>query len=168
MPNKYQLAFLATFVSVFTSLILLSRLLDRKLRAAGYDYRNIILIGLDKPDPIQDAPPMSLYQLVESLIPAGLQSLDLPVVGTVDVVAVTSSPAFLVSTAILVATAVWSQVVHKSTHTLFHFVSILISFQPVPNRWTLTRSRSSPSRKRSRFHPTPPCMLPPAPLRVPS
>lgn len=112
MPNKYQLVFLATIVTVFSGLVFLSHLLNRLLLAAGYDYRNIILIGLPKPEPIPQPPLMSLQQLVESVVPASLQAVDLPVFGTVNVVAVATSPAFLISSAIIIATAVWTKVAH--------------------------------------------------------
>jgi hypothetical protein len=47
MPNHQQLLFLASFVGVLSSLILISNYLGAKLRAAGYDVSRIILIGLD-------------------------------------------------------------------------------------------------------------------------
>ncbi|KAF5336867.1 hypothetical protein D9611_003347 [Ephemerocybe angulata] len=54
MPNRFQLAFLATFLSVFGALVLAAHLFTSWLASIGYPIGNLILIGLDK-----DAPPMS-------------------------------------------------------------------------------------------------------------
>ncbi|PSR72391.1 hypothetical protein PHLCEN_2v11734 [Hermanssonia centrifuga] len=48
MPNRYQLAFLASFVGVLSTLFLLSTFIKAKLRDAGYDISELILIGLPK------------------------------------------------------------------------------------------------------------------------
>ena len=50
MPNKFQLTFLSTFVLVFTSLFLVSRFLNAKLKEAGYDISKLILIGIEDKD----------------------------------------------------------------------------------------------------------------------
>ena len=46
MPNRYQVAFLASFVGVLTGLVLLSNFVSSKLKAAGYDPGQLILIGI--------------------------------------------------------------------------------------------------------------------------
>lgn len=57
MPNRYQLAFLATFVSVFSSLVFFFNFAKVKLKEAGYDVSELILIGLPKKEtPVTDAP----------------------------------------------------------------------------------------------------------------
>jgi cytochrome-b5 reductase len=48
MPNHLQLLFLASFFFTFLVLLTLSNLLSSKLREAGYDLSNLILIGLPK------------------------------------------------------------------------------------------------------------------------
>lgn len=48
MPNRYQLAFLGSFVGIFSGLVLFSNFIKAKLRAAGYDISELILIGLPK------------------------------------------------------------------------------------------------------------------------
>ena len=48
MPNHLQFLFLASFLAVLVTLVALSRLLQSKLRAAGYDISEIILLGLPK------------------------------------------------------------------------------------------------------------------------
>ncbi|KIP04258.1 hypothetical protein PHLGIDRAFT_25680 [Phlebiopsis gigantea 11061_1 CR5-6] len=48
MPNRYQLAFLASFVGIFSGLVLLSNFIKTALRAAGYDLSELILVGLPK------------------------------------------------------------------------------------------------------------------------
>lgn len=50
MPNQFQVTFLSTFVLVFTSLFLVSRFIDAKLKEAGYDVSKLILIGLEDKD----------------------------------------------------------------------------------------------------------------------
>lgn len=46
MLNRELALFLTSFISVFASLVLISRYLNAKLLAAGYDISRIILIGL--------------------------------------------------------------------------------------------------------------------------
>ncbi|EKM58580.1 uncharacterized protein PHACADRAFT_253032 [Phanerochaete carnosa HHB-10118-sp] len=48
MPNRYQFAFLASFVGVLSGLFLVSNFIKAKLKAAGYDPAQLILIGLPK------------------------------------------------------------------------------------------------------------------------
>lgn len=48
MPNHLQFLFLASFLTVLVTLVALSHLLQSKLRAAGYDISEIILLGLPK------------------------------------------------------------------------------------------------------------------------
>jgi cytochrome-b5 reductase len=48
MPNRYQLVFLATFFSVLATLIVVSNIVKAKLKEAGYDISELILIGLPK------------------------------------------------------------------------------------------------------------------------
>ena len=48
MPNHLQLLFLASFFLTFIILLTLSNLLSSKLREAGYDISNLVLIGLPK------------------------------------------------------------------------------------------------------------------------
>lgn len=64
MPNQYQLAFLATFISVFASLVLAFHLFTRWLDSIGYPIGNLILIGIDK-----DAPPMASGRVEIEKIP---------------------------------------------------------------------------------------------------
>ena len=54
MPNHLQFLFLASFLTVLVTLVALSHLLQSKLRAAGYDISEIILLGLPK-TPTPDA-----------------------------------------------------------------------------------------------------------------
>ncbi|OBZ79904.1 NADH-cytochrome b5 reductase 1 [Grifola frondosa] len=48
MPNRYQLAFLASFVGTFFLLVAIARYINSKLKAAGYYVSDLILIGLPK------------------------------------------------------------------------------------------------------------------------
>ncbi|KAF9480064.1 ferredoxin reductase-like protein [Pholiota conissans] len=111
MPNEYQFVFLATFLSVFSALVLFSRFIDASLVAAGYDIRNLILIGLPKPTSTPH-PPMSFQQLLDGFAATDFHAVDVPVIGTVDFVALTTSTTFIITSAIIVATAIWAKVFH--------------------------------------------------------
>lgn len=50
MPNHLQLLFLASFFATYIILHTLTTLLSSKLREAGYDISNLILIGLSHPE----------------------------------------------------------------------------------------------------------------------
>jgi cytochrome-b5 reductase len=65
MPNKYQLTFLATFVSGFTLLVILSEYVKAKLKQAGYDPARLILIGLEPKNG-------------DKLMPAGSEKITIP------------------------------------------------------------------------------------------
>lgn len=53
--NQAQLLFLFTFTATLATLIFSAHFLDRKLSAAGYDIRNIILIGLEEKKPLTNS-----------------------------------------------------------------------------------------------------------------
>ncbi|PCH33578.1 ferredoxin reductase-like C-terminal NADP-linked domain-containing protein [Wolfiporia cocos MD-104 SS10] len=55
MPNRYQLAYIASFSVTFLSLVVLSRFVNRKLKEAGYDVSHLILIGLPRKDSMDAA-----------------------------------------------------------------------------------------------------------------
>ncbi|GBE78262.1 NADH-cytochrome b5 reductase 1 [Sparassis crispa] len=48
MPNRLQVAFIASFLITFFSLVAVSRFINSKLKAAGYNISDLILIGLPK------------------------------------------------------------------------------------------------------------------------
>lgn len=54
MPNRLQLAFIASFVLTFSTLFITSRFINAKLKAAGYDISELILIGLPKNSTLTD------------------------------------------------------------------------------------------------------------------
>ncbi|KAF5312164.1 hypothetical protein D9619_003032 [Psilocybe cf. subviscida] len=118
MPNKYQLAFLATFISVFSALLFISNYLQARLKHAGYDISNLILYGLDDKD-AQPHEPMDLQkiqatiqELYSSYAPSDLHAVEVPLLGTYDLVALTSSPVFIITSAIIVAAGIWSNILH--------------------------------------------------------
>jgi cytochrome-b5 reductase len=118
MPNKYQFAFLTTFVSVFSALILLSRFLNSKLKEAGYDINNLILLGLPK-EPIPDPDPaMSSFDLqkvqeaVKTLLVIDFHAVEIPYLGTYDLVAITTSSTFIITSVIILATAFLAKFLH--------------------------------------------------------
>ncbi|KAJ3561966.1 hypothetical protein NP233_g9866 [Leucocoprinus birnbaumii] len=97
MPNRYQLAFLASTFASFFSLFFLSRYVLRLLAAAGYDPSRIILIGLPDNPPAEPLPTMAFLN--------ELRAVTLPVVGETDLVQVVSSPIFFASAVVLAGTA---------------------------------------------------------------
>jgi len=48
MPNRYQVAYIASFATTFLSLVVLSRFVNSKLKEAGYNVSDLILIGLPR------------------------------------------------------------------------------------------------------------------------
>jgi hypothetical protein len=109
MPNLYQVAFLTSLLFTFSTLVLLTHFLNAKLVAAGYHFSNLILIGL----PDHPSPTMDVY---------------VPLLGTVNMVAIMSSPAFLFTAVIVVATAIYSNFIHTGSYSLFslpHFIHYL-------------------------------------------
>ncbi|KAI0078947.1 NADH-cytochrome b5 reductase [Panus rudis PR-1116 ss-1] len=55
MPNRYQAVFLLSSISVFLSLVFASKFITAKLKEAGYDPAQLILIGLPKDDATRNA-----------------------------------------------------------------------------------------------------------------
>lgn len=114
MPNKYQLVFLATFVSVFSALVLISRFLNSKLIEAGYDYRNLILLGL--PDHEMSFDWAKIQDVLKGV---NVHAVDVPYVGTYDLVAISKSPTFIITSTIILATAFLAKVLHSGLLPLF-------------------------------------------------
>jgi cytochrome-b5 reductase len=84
MPNRFQLAFLASTFASFFALFFLSRLILRLLADAGYNPSHLILLGLPiSPDPLDPSTPMGV--------------LNLPLLGEVDLVSSLTYPPFLAS-----------------------------------------------------------------------
>jgi len=149
MLNKY---FLVSFVCVFSTLVLLSRFLDSKLKQAGYDYRNLILLGL----PGHEMP----FDLLKDAVPNYLHAVDIPYLGTYDLVAITSSPTFIITGAIVLTTAFLANVLLSRNLALISSLNFISppTHQVAPSPWIHTYGKTSPSRRRSRFHPTQPCV----------
>ncbi|KAF9455708.1 NADH-cytochrome b5 reductase [Collybia nuda] len=130
MPNRFQLAFLASLLLTFFSLVLLSRFVNSKLIAAGYDISHIILIGLPKegraPDRFDMADitlpfigqvdlqklPSQVIDTLKNLQLDDFRAVEVPYVGTYDLVTLAGSPAVVVTGLIIVATAFYSKVLH--------------------------------------------------------
>lgn len=75
MPNRYQLTFLASSITVFVSLAGAFHYLKWKLREAGYDISRLILIGLEPRDPANTESPnpdRSLKMASNNLLPQAL------------------------------------------------------------------------------------------------
>ncbi|KAF5377526.1 hypothetical protein D9615_005244 [Tricholomella constricta] len=120
--NRYQAAFLASLFLTFSSLVLLSRYINSKLIAAGYDFSQLILIGLPKePSPQPGRITMDDFQNSQNSILDALKNLSLddfraveiPGFGTCDLVEVASSPAVLFTAAVIATTVIYSKVVRN-------------------------------------------------------
>ncbi|KAJ6519542.1 ferredoxin reductase-like C-terminal NADP-linked domain-containing protein [Mycena sanguinolenta] len=101
MPNRAQLLFLGTILVCFTALVALSNFIQAKLAAAGYDLSKLILLGLPKKDS-----PNEYYGM-------DFHAVDLPYFGSQDLVAIASSPAFLVSSGLILAGVLWATVINS-------------------------------------------------------
>lgn len=113
MPNLYQLAFLASLFFTFSTLALTAHFINYKLAAAGYDFSRLILIGLPDQPPSDHPVLASMSYLV-----------DIPLFGTLDLVAIATSPAFIFATLIIVGTAIYSNVLHTGW-SLFYLSQLL-------------------------------------------
>ncbi|KII93471.1 hypothetical protein PLICRDRAFT_131281 [Plicaturopsis crispa FD-325 SS-3] len=89
MPNRYQAAFLASFLATFSVLFATSRYINQRLLAAGYDISELILIGLPK-NTSRDAMPesasassFSLDDLLKGGVSAQVLALALALVSSV-------------------------------------------------------------------------------------
>ena len=65
MPNRLQWAYLTSFFVTFFSLVAVSRVVNRKLKEAGYDISRLILIGL----PPKEGSTMSTQDSTNSSMP---------------------------------------------------------------------------------------------------
>ncbi|GLB36330.1 putative flavoprotein pyridine nucleotide cytochrome reductase family protein [Lyophyllum shimeji] len=120
--NRYQAAFLASFVLTFASLFLLARYLNSKLLAAGFDISQLILLGLPKEPPPKTGrvTMVDIHNIQDTVVGAvknvkldDLKAVDIPFLGTTNLVEVASSPAVVITAAIVVATAFYAKVLHK-------------------------------------------------------
>lgn len=70
MPNRLQCAYLTSFFVTFFSLVVVSHVVNRKLKEAGYDISRLILVGL----PPKEGTTMSAQDSTNStaVAPAGL------------------------------------------------------------------------------------------------
>ncbi|KAJ6574819.1 NADH-cytochrome b5 reductase [Mycena capillaripes] len=99
MPNRYQLAFLSSLFGTFAVLVSLQAVFRQK----GYDVSKLILIGLPKKDSPDEYHGMDFH------------AVDLPYFGTQDLVALASSPAFIVSSGLLLAGVLWATVINSGS-----------------------------------------------------
>ncbi|KAF7319911.1 NADH-cytochrome b5 reductase [Mycena kentingensis (nom. inval.)] len=94
MPNRDQVVFLASLILPFTLLVVLQNYLF-----AGFDIGELILIGLPKKNAPEEHHIMDFH------------AVNLPFFGTQDLVALASSPAFIVSGGLIVATILYATLV---------------------------------------------------------
>jgi len=130
--NRYQATFLATLLSTFFSLVLLSWYINSKLVAAGYDISQLILLGLPKnPSPKSGRVTMVDIQNIQNTVLDAVKNLklddfkavEIPYLGTYNLVEVASSPAVVFTAAIIVATAFYSKVLHTGQFIPHHMNS---------------------------------------------
>ncbi|KAJ7130073.1 ferredoxin reductase-like C-terminal NADP-linked domain-containing protein [Mycena crocata] len=96
MPNRYQFAFLISLTATLAALLSVSHYLQARLRAAGYDLSQLILVGLPRKDAPHEYHGMDFH------------AVEIPYFGTQDLVALASSPAFLAGSAIVLVTVAWA------------------------------------------------------------
>jgi cytochrome-b5 reductase len=104
MPNRDQLAFLFSLTAGLVSLFTLSTYLKGKLAAAGYDISQLILLGLPRKDSPGEYHGMDFH------------AVEIPYLGTQDLVALASNPAFIISTGLILATLLWATVINTGAH----------------------------------------------------
>ena len=124
MPNRDQIAFVVSLSGGFALLVSLQSYLNAKLKAAGYDVSKLILAGL----PRKDSP--NEYHIMD------FHAVDLPFFGTQDLVALASSPAFIVSGALILATVLWTTVFNAGQRAS-SFLSTRFNFVPLGSRKVL-------------------------------
>lgn len=112
MPNLYQVAFLASLFFTFSSLVLLSNLITSKLANAGFHFSHLILIGLPDIPPPPHRVQVFDNNIMSFLIPNNLHAVQLPLLGSVDLVALSYSPAFIFTAIVVVATGIYSNILH--------------------------------------------------------
>ncbi|KAF8213368.1 NADH-cytochrome b5 reductase [Mycena galopus ATCC 62051] len=108
MPNRYQVAFVLSIVGPFFALVALSNYLNAKLAAAGYDISKLILVGLPKKDS-----PNEYYGM-------DFHAVELPYFGTQDLVALASTPAFIVSTGLILVGVLWTTVINSGPRKILN------------------------------------------------
>jgi hypothetical protein len=149
MINQLQVAFLGSFICTFALLFYISRIVN-----ALFVPSQIILIGLPK-DPAH--PEMGRYQFEDYLnaVSENIRNFSLNDLKTVDpgnLIEVASSPTFLLTAGILVATLVWTRVIH--TGTFVHFArQHAHSMQGVLKVSTQSYGKSILWKRKSRFPP---------------
>lgn len=119
MPNLYQVTFLASLFLTFISLVFLSHFLNSKLLAAGYDVSRLILLGL--PD---NPPPPQGRVLVFDYILDYIMSFNVPFFGSVDLLVLVSSPAFILTSIIVIATGIYSNLLHTGSYSFLFFSNL--------------------------------------------
>ncbi|KAH8835340.1 ferredoxin reductase-like C-terminal NADP-linked domain-containing protein [Flagelloscypha sp. PMI_526] len=99
MPNKLQVGFLLSFVVTFLVLTFTTSAINSALRARGYDISRLILLGLEDTD--------SNNSMASSQADV-LRSVDLPLLGKTDLLALVNSPAFALSLAVITLGALYT------------------------------------------------------------
>ncbi|KAH6917208.1 NADH-cytochrome b5 reductase [Coprinopsis sp. MPI-PUGE-AT-0042] len=112
MPNKYQLAFLGSFVTVFASLVALSQLVIKLLNSKGYYIGDLILIGLEKKNPNPTSGRVEIENFTAAVMEA-FKTLNVEdVFDKGNLVELVQSPSVLVTAGIVLATAVYVKLFH--------------------------------------------------------
>ncbi|KAJ7597224.1 ferredoxin reductase-like C-terminal NADP-linked domain-containing protein [Mycena floridula] len=115
MPNKNQVLFLASFLFTFALLVACAHVLNSK-----FHFARLILLGLPKDT---NNPNMGNYEINDYLHVAqdfvnnfkldDLKAVQVPYIGPVDFIALASSPTFVFTASVIVATFIWTKVIHS-------------------------------------------------------
>ncbi|KAG6901850.1 hypothetical protein C0995_007236 [Termitomyces sp. Mi166 len=107
-------AFLASLLLTFASLVALLHYFNRKLAAAGYDISRLILLGLpENPPPKSGRVTMAdLQSTLKNFNLDNLRVIEIPGLGTYNLVEFATSPAVLITAIIITATAFYAKVLH--------------------------------------------------------
>ncbi len=149
--NKLQFVFLISLLLPFSFLFLVSRVLIASLDKAGFHFSNLILIGLPK-DP--QHPEMGNFSFAD--LRSQLSAVDLPLLGTVDLL---SSTALITAAVVLGGFALMALFPKGTSLRVARRVVQLTSPQAGPRYSTPPPGKSSPSSKRPRCRPTPQCNM---------
>lgn len=124
MPNRYQVAFLATFLTVFLALVAAFHTLTAWLDSKGYPIGNLILIGLDDKSPKMASGRVEVEKLPGQVIDF-VKNFNLEDARSAltkeNILEFASNPAIIVGAALLAGTAVYIKALSAGESTRWHW-----------------------------------------------
>lgn len=126
MPPS-QVAFLLSFVFTFALLFSIKYFVGSYLRSKGFHLSDLILIGLPK-DP--EHPQMGSHSFKD------FSDNFRAAVGNIDVATVATSPTFILTAGVIVATFIWTKVLHTGMPLFIPVLLLTVTRQAAPKVWT--------------------------------